>query len=99
MISEGIPVQIENEEDEVGPNLPGLETRKPTMEALEKVEEIREEQRRKENGEVKPKKLERDEWMTMLPNSAMSSIFTTAKPRRFANVPVGCKVRLIEYSL
>ena len=95
MISEGIPVQIENEEDEVGPNLPGLETRKPTKEALEKVEEIREEQRRKENGEVKPKKLERDEWMTMLPNSAMSSIFTTAKPRRFGNVPVGCKVRLM----
>ncbi|CBK22086.2 uncharacterized protein [Blastocystis hominis] len=36
------------------------------------------------------KKLERCEWMTMLPDSAISSAFAATRPRRFANLPPGC---------
>lgn len=87
MIAEGIPVQIEAEE-EVGPRLPGEETRTPTAEALEQVAHIREGERVKEHA-----KLERAEWMTMMPEaSSLSSIFAAPKSRRFASMPAGCKV-------
>lgn len=88
MLAEGIPVQIENEE-EVGPSLPGEEVRKPTAETLQKMEELLV---NKENEGKKPKKLERAEWMTLMPDSPFSSAFASVKSRRFANIPAGCKV-------
>ena len=94
LMAAGVPVQIETEE-EIGPSLPGEEERKPTAEALEQVNEILEEKRRKENGEVAPKKREREAWMTMMPDSSsLSSIFAAPKSRRFSNIPTGCKVTI-----
>lgn len=88
MLADGIPVQIENEE-EVGPSLPGEELRKPTAETIQKMEELL---INKENEDKKPKKLERAEWMTLMPDSPFSSAFASVRSRRFANIPAGCKV-------
>lgn len=96
LMAAGVPVQIEAEEEEVGPSLPGEEERKPTTEALEQIHTLMEEKRKRENGEEAPKKRERSAWMTMMPDSSsLSSIFAAPKSRRFSNIPAGCKVLLV----
>ena len=87
VLSQGAVVQVENSDEEIGPALPGEETRRPTEEALLQVmQKKREASEKSEDG----KKLERCEWMTMLPDSAISSAFAATRPRRFANLPAGC---------
>lgn len=80
------------EEEEIGPSLPQQEERKPTAETLQHIQELRE---RPEDAGTKK---ERQKWMTLMPSDAIASAFATGRPRRFANVPAGCKVRDSEKS-
>ena len=95
MIAQDIPVQIEveNENDEeegVGPCLPGQEERKPTAETLQALERMKDESQSKQE-----KKHTRPEWMTLMPDeSSLASAFRMQKPRRFSKLPPGCKVGL-----
>ena len=86
-MEQGIPVQIEEDDDEeIGPSLPQQEDRKPTAETLQHIQELQ------EKAEGAGAKKERQKWMTMMPSDAISSAFATGRPRRFANIPAGCKV-------
>ncbi|KNB42954.1 hypothetical protein JH06_3225 [Blastocystis sp. subtype 4] len=76
MMQHDIPVQIEEDGEDVGPALPGQEERKPTEQPF----------LQSQPEQPTPKRLKRDEWMTMMPDAGFSSAFAEVRSRRFANI-------------